>query len=183
MNWPEACTARRHVQGKRTCMETDAHTHRHAHTRAHTHVYVWARTHTHARTHTRAQQKQAIRLHYKNSNKPGRHKEPGGRAEEAGPDASLSLHAAAAEIRRPGARRGSISAHLLLHVCHVVFFSSQLPVRGEGVGGREKKGRGGSREAVKLSELWRQHKFHMRCLSKVMNAATGVGGRKRTCIR
>lgn len=59
MNWPEACTARIHVQGKCTCMETNTqiYTHKtstHAHTRMCTHTYT---------PHT--QQRQAIRLHYK----------------------------------------------------------------------------------------------------------------------
>ena len=71
MNWPEACTARIHVQGQCTCMETGIYTqntHTHTHTGTHTYRHVHTHTHTHRQAHTQtpphAQQRQAIRLHY-----------------------------------------------------------------------------------------------------------------------
>jgi len=70
MNWPEACTARRHAaQGKCTCMERNTQVYTHTHTQVHTHTCMHVHTHTHtqAGTHTPpyAQQRQAIRLHYR----------------------------------------------------------------------------------------------------------------------
>lgn len=54
MNWPEACTARTHVRGKCTCMETDTQIYKdtHAHVYACAHTDRQAHTHTHAHTGT-----------------------------------------------------------------------------------------------------------------------------------
>lgn len=67
MNWPEACTARIHVQGKCTCMETNTQIYTHTQTHTYMHARAHTRTHRQAHTHTypHAQQRQAIRLHYK----------------------------------------------------------------------------------------------------------------------
>lgn len=65
MNWPEACTARIHVQGKCTCMETNTQIYTHK-TSTHTHTRMCIHKQTATHTYTRhTQQRQAIRLHYK----------------------------------------------------------------------------------------------------------------------
>lgn len=121
MNWPEACTARIHAQGKCTCMETNTQIYTRK-TSTHTHTYTYVRTHRH--THTHAQQRQAIRLHYK---KRGRAEAERSRIVILVLLCLLLLHAKKALIENSKEQRQPEEAHFLQHILLSVF--SWLPHR------------------------------------------------------